>query len=165
MTYLNKFKESTNNLDRKFQARRFNVDAVMEHRNELREGGDVLLQPDDIIVIGSVPGHSLVLGMQVLVNVGFDGTDAAFDFYFSGDYPTLAWTPIAAGVAVGAAVANQAIHVDLPTVGVVNGNSLWFGEYDDYAIIAQYKGTTESTVGNIDVLMDYDRFGTNEGAY
>ena len=165
MIYYHKFKESQNNLERKFQARRFNVDAIMEHHNELRDGGDILLQPDDIIVIGTVPGHSLVLGMQVLVNVGFDGTDAAFDFYFSGDYPTLAWTPIAAGVAVDSTKHNQTIHVDLPTTGTVNGNSIWFGEFDDYAIIAQYKGTTESTVGNIDVLMDYDRFGTNEGAY
>jgi hypothetical protein len=137
----------------------------MEHRNELREGGDILLQPDDIIVIGSIAGHSLVLGMQLLVNTAFDGTDAQFDFYFSGDFPTLAWTPIAADVAVGPTLANATIHVDLPTTGVVNGNSIWLGDYDEYAIIAQYKGTTESTVGNIDVLMDYDRFGTNEGAY
>jgi len=165
VTYLHKYKESQNNLERKFQARRFNVDAVMEKRNDLREGGDVLLQPDDIIVIGTVPGHSLVLGMQVLVNQEFDGTDAQFDFYFSGDYPTLAWTPIAAGVMVDAGQGNETIHVDLPTVGVENGNSIWFGEFDDYAIVAQYKGTTESTVGNIDVLMDYDRFGTNEGAF
>ena len=167
-TYLYKFKETTNNLERRYNAKTFNVTALQETGDGIRDLGDVVLQPDDILVIGTIPGGSLALGMQVLVNEAFDGAGAAFDFYFSADFPDLALVPIATGVDVSPTNANKTIHIDLPTIGQVNGNGIWFGgreKHGNFYIVAQYKGTAESTVGDIDVLMSYDRFVTNEGAY
>ncbi|RLA70180.1 MAG: hypothetical protein DRG30_09480 [Epsilonproteobacteria bacterium] len=167
-TYLDAFKRTKNNLERRYNAKTFNVTAVIEDRDTIREGGDLLIQPDDVLVIGTIPGGSLVKGMTVLVKEAFNGTTPLFDFHFSADFPTLALTEIATGVDVSSTNANKAIHIDLPTGGAVNGNSLWLGDTDktsDYYIVATYKGATESTAGEINVLMDYDRFATNEGAY
>ncbi len=107
--------------------------------------------------------------MQVLVKEAFDGTAPAFDFYYSADYPEVALTTIDTGVDVSATNANKTIHIDLPTSGQVNGTGLWLGDTDkqgNYYIVAVYKGTGASpTVGEINVLMEYNRFSTNEGAY
>ncbi len=167
-TYLDAFKRATNNLERRYNAKTFNITAVLAERDNIREGGDLLIQPDDILVVGTIPGGSLVKGMTVLVKEAYNGTTPLFDFHFSADFPTLALTEITTGVDVSLTNANKTIIIDLPTSGVVNGNALWLGDTDkqgDYYIVATYKGATESTVGEINVLMDYDRFATNEGAY
>ena len=167
-TYLYNFKESTNNLERRYNAKTFNVTALHEAGDGIRDLGDQVIQPDDILVIGTIPGGSLVLGMQVLVHKAFDGTTPLFDFSFSADFPGLSLIPITTGVDVSATNEDKTIHIDLPTGGQVNGSGIWFGnrlKQGNYYIVAQYKGATESTVGDIDVLMSYDRFVTNEGAY
>jgi len=166
--YLEAFKRAKNNLEHRYNAKTFNLTAVLEDRDDIRDGGDLRIQPGDVLVIGTIPGGSLVNGMVVLVKEAYDGTTPLFDFHFSADYPTLSLTEIVTGVDVSATNANKAIHIDLPTGGAVNGKSLWLGDTDkqgDYYIVATYGGATESTVGEINVLMDYDRFGTNEGAY
>lgn len=166
--YLYKFKESTNNLERRYNAKTFNVTALQEAGDGIRDLGDTVIQPDDILVIGTIPGGSLVLGMQVLVNTAFDGTTPLFDFFFTEDFPELNLKPITTGVDVSPTNANATIHIDLPTSGQVNGKGIWFGDrhkHGNYYIVAQFKGATEATLGDIDVLMSYDRFVTNEGAY
>ncbi len=164
------FKQTLNNLERRYNSKTFNVNAVIATGDGIRDAGDTVVALDDSLWIGTIPGGSLVTGMQVLVKEAFDGgTTSAFDFYFSADYPEIALTTITTGVDVSATNANKTIVIDLPTTGVVNGNALWLGDTDkthDYYIVAVYKGTgTAPTTGEINVLMDYNRFATNEGTY
>lgn len=168
MDYLRKYLESTNNLERRSNSKTFNVSAVMDTDDNIRANGDTLIQPGDRLVIGTIPGGSFMNTMIVLVKEAFDGTTPLFDFSFSADFPVLALVPIATGVDVSATNANKAIHLDLPTGGQVNGSGLWLGDTDkhhDYYIVAEYKGATEATVGEINCICGYDRFATNEGAY
>ncbi len=164
------FTQTKNNLERRYNAKTFNVSAVIATADDIRDGGDTIIALDDSLWIGTIPGGSLVKSMEVLVKEAFDsGTTSVFDFYFSADFPEVALSTLATGVDVSATNANKTIVVDLPTTGVVNGNALWLGDTDktgDYYIVAVYKGTgTAPTQGEINILMSYDRFATNEGAY
>ncbi len=164
------FEQTKNNLERRYNAKTFNVNAVIATGDGIRDAGDTVVQPSDVLWIGTIPGGSLVTGMQVLVKEAFDGgTTSSFDFYLSAEYPDVTLTTIATGVDVSATNANKTIHVDLPTTDTVNGKSILVGDTDkthDYYIVALYSGTgTAPTKGEINVLMDYNRFATNEGAY
>jgi len=128
----------------------------------------LVLQPGDALAVGTIPGGSLVLNMAVLVKEAFVGTTPLFNFYYTSDFPDANLVTIATGVDVSATNANKTIIIDLPTSGVVNGNALWVGDTDkhgDYYIVAVYDGADAPTAGEINVVVGYDRFATNEGAY
>jgi len=172
------YKQHLNNLERQYSAKSYAVDAVISTDDGIRGLGDTYIQPGDELIIGTIPGGSMVLGMQVITGApGFSATDAKFDFYLTSGCeegsdncaPGGVWDlEIALDVDVSEATAgDKTIHIDLPTAGQINGNGMALGSQTDtrdYYIIAVYKGA-ESTSGSMNVLFEYARFANNVGAY
>ncbi len=181
--YLDAYTRTKNNLENRTQNKSF----VLEFSKSGSEGRRPVDQTvvdayegGDFIVIGTIPGGSNVTKITALVDEAFD-TDTSLSLGFSADYPAVAVT----------AMTQAPLVVDEAKVSVqgylsISGNrkadgtnltaadpraSIWLGtdkSTRDRYIVAEITGIvagTALTSGACTIVVEYDRFGTNEGAY
>ena len=180
MDYLNEFKRTKNNLENRTQNKNFTLEygrVGSEGRRPAEQEANLPYSYGDRIVLGVIPGGSVITKVSTLVVEGFDaGTTVALDFSFD---QTLSLVPLVPGallvdeslVAINAPLNNignrDAAGVLLPAGSPLA--TVWLGFKEtpgDYYIVATLGGGTgELSVGHLDVVVEYNRFGTNEGAY
>lgn len=138
-----------NSLERKLNCKSLNITAVIPaFTNERFDTADGQIADGDVFTAGSIPASSIVTGISFVVTEAFDDTTPTLEVSVGG-------TTIATGVVIGAvAVLAPALSAQFAS-----------GELDESDIVVTYSGTTVSTVGNVEVIVSYARFGTTNGSF
>ena len=183
MDYLDEFKRTKNNLENRTQNKNFTLEygrVGSEGRRPAEQEANLPYSYGDRIVLGVIPGGSVVTKCTTLVEEGFDtGTELLLEF--SADFPVLALSPLLQnGDTILVDADNASIQSYLSKGGNTNSDgtpladgsglaTIWLGtdvKPGDYYIVGTFTGGTgELSVGHLDVILEYNRFGTNEGAY
>ena len=180
-TYL-RHKTWSNNLEREYQSVAMSYRAVVDPGSDLRDSATGLardrqvLKTGDLVGVGIVPSNSLLMNIRILVHEAF-AAGTTIKIYSQADFPGPGAIPLVTDSIV---VSNQGatIHPLLTNSGqrnsddsavpsTVNGG-LWVGENDGFFIVVELEGTDvddTTPVGDIEILIDYVKFGTNNGAY
>lgn len=180
MDYLNEFKRTQNNLENRTQNKNFTLEygrAGSEGRRPEEQEANMPYSYGDRIIIGTIPGGSVITKATTLVVEGFDaGTTIDLDFSLDQNLTLVPLVPETllvdeSLVAINAPL-NNIGNRDAAGVLLPAGDPLatvWLGFKEapgDYYIVATFGGGTgELSVGHLDVVVEYNRFGTNEGAY
>jgi len=182
-TYINQFKQNQNNLEAMSCSKAFGIEFERDGsdgRRPTEQGIGLPYVGGDVIVIGTIPGGSIVTDIRVLVNDGFDAT-TTLDIGYSADYPSLSISP-AVETPLLVATDNVAVLGEITVNGNVDSvgtplsagdpkNGIWMGTADkmgDYYITATIGGVADGvalTQGNAEIIVTYSRFSTNIGAY
>jgi len=180
-TFLHEFKTNKNNLENRTNNKSFTLEygrIGSEGRRPNEQTENMPYSYGDAVVIGTLPGGCQVTKLTVLVDEGFD-TGTELDIKFSADYPTLAFEDL-----IQDTVLVDADKASVQTFMAHSGNlnsdgtalssgdaraSVWLGTDEGKAaryIVATFTGGTgELTKGYCDIVVEYNRFGTNEGAF
>jgi hypothetical protein len=180
--FLDEFKRRSNNLECRTQSRQFNLPSFIEGSEGRRpsEQGNTTVRDGDVIVIGVIPGGSVVTKATILVNEAFDSAVTA-TISVSADFPTLSLIPLFQNdIAIGAIGAVGSVQPYLSHVGNKNSDgtalpsadsraAVWLGDNDKthyYYVVLEYSGApTGLTKGQAKLVLEYNNFSTNEGAY
>ncbi len=181
MLYLQEFTRKQNNLEARTQNKAFNL------RFELQGGpgrrpddqGDTILQDGDTLVLGTLPGGSVITKCYIDFSNGFtDGT--TIDIGITQDENGASPTPIATGLAVGPSLTDKILHLPLPVGDNVDdtGTALPSGDplnvlrvggrtiqKTHYLIVTIHNTSYTLGRGDCDIMIEYNNFITNVGAY
>jgi len=181
-TYLDEFKRTKNNLENRTQNKNFTLEfgrTGSDGRRPAEQEANLPYSAGDIVVIGTIPGGSVITKITTLVGEAFD-TGTTLGLSVSADTPALSLLPLLQGGAeIPIDESTVAINVPLTTSGNRGANgillpddtglaSVWLGTEDmdgDFYIVASFVGTGVLTKGSLDVVVEYNRFVTNGGAY
>lgn len=183
--------ESSNNLEREYQATSMTLKGVIDKGSDLRDSatglpkGQTVLKIGDLVAIGTVPANCSINGLRILVHEGF-AAGTTVKLWVQSDFPdAIGAIPLVNdGVAFSGAgeivvtrsnttiiaPINPAGNTDAAAVNVpiVGDGNIWVGNNDGFIIVAELGGTDVSDtapVGEIEVVLDYAKFGTNNGSY
>jgi hypothetical protein len=182
--YLDEFKRNSSNLEAKVQSKQFALSYCSKGGPGRRPAtqGDTAFAGGDVVVIGNIPGGSVITKVTVLLGTAFDATVTA-TLSFTADYPALnLLEPLLQSDVLLDIGDNISLQPYLSNVGNNNPDgtalpsgdpraSVWLGDVDktgDYYISATFGGVADGTVltkGEAKVIVEYSRFATNEGAY
>ena len=175
------FRETLNNLERKSQSRLFKLSALREVNNDIRDGGNIPYEYGDRIVVGAIPDNSLITKVTAFVNNDPFASGTHIKLEFTSDFPAVTVTPLLKA-SLPVDQAHSTIHSFLSSAGNIGDDGSSIGSEDLrarvrlgdspgnglYYIVATFEGGTGVVTpeyAECGIIVEYARFGTNEGAY